>query len=408
MAKVAAEHYSVYPQGAVKPVWAYAFRPLFIILPVYMTLSILLWLGYFLGWITLPFINNALHWHIFELLFGMGSAGTLAFMLTAVPEMFPGAVPVVGKKLQRLIILWLLGRMSFWFMDFTGVYLTAMLNIALLCWLLVLVYQPILRDRNRRHISLLVALFSLLVLQIWYFAATVKFVDTDNLAILYLVVSFFMILILLVLQRVSIEVVNAFLQEDNYDEVYFSRPPRYNLAIFIIILFAVVEFLFPHNSVLGWLGLACGAAILNILNDFILDNKKILLEPMIALLISIYLLMALGYSLMGYDYLYDGWYGINHFRHFLTTGAFSMSFYLVMVIVSTVHTGRELSSNVWINIGGGLLILASILRSLIVFFPQYSQWLYSSSGILWLVPFLIYLWQYFRWLISVRLDGMAG
>jgi len=408
MAKVLTEHYSVYPSEKLKPVWAYAFRPMFILLPLYMSLSVLIWAAYFLGWINLAFLDNSLHWHIYELLFGVGSAGIVAFLLTAVPEMFPGAIPVVGKKLKGIIGLWLAGRLSFWLIDFSGVYLTGFLNIALLCWLVLIVYRPILCDPNRRHISLLFALLTLLSLQIGYFAIEANIVGGNSLSVLYLTISVYMVLILLVLRRVTMEVVNAFLRDEQSDEVYFSRPPRYNLAIFIILLFSLVEFFFPNNSVLGWLGLACGAAILGILNDFLLEDKSILLQPMVVLIVAIYVLMACGYFLLGFDYLYDGLYGINHFRHLLTAGAFSLSFYLVMIIVTTVHTGREFSSNRWINWGGGVLIAAACLRSLIAFYPHLNQPLYVLSALLWCLPFLIYLWQSYPYLVTKRVDGLPG
>ncbi len=37
------KHYGTYPKGKIPPLLAYAFRPIFILLPAYITLSILLW-----------------------------------------------------------------------------------------------------------------------------------------------------------------------------------------------------------------------------------------------------------------------------------------------------------------------------------------------------------------------------
>lgn len=408
MAKVAGAHYSVYPQEKVNPLWAYAFRPFFLLIPIYMGLSLCLWLGVFLGGISLPFVSNVLHLHIYELLFGIGSAGVVAFLLTAVPEMFPGSVPIIGKQLKTIVVLWIGGRIGFWGMELWGVYTTAILNITLLLVVLFYVYKPILGDKNRRHISLLVALLGLCLLQIGYFSTLAGIWKVDTTAVLYLTIGLYMVLILLVLRRVTIEVVNAFLSDDDFDEVYFSRPPRYNLTIFIILLFSFVEWFFPHNSVLGWLGLAAGAATLGILNDFILDDKRFWKQPLIQLIVAIYLFIASAYLLMGWDYLNDNIYAINHFRHLLTTGAFSLSFYLIMIIVSTVHTGREFQSDFWLNLGGGILILSALIRASIAFFPENAMVLYVLSGLLACLPFAIFLWRYGRRLITVRADGLPG
>ncbi|MGJ0457247.1 hypothetical protein NG782_11180 [Aliarcobacter cryaerophilus] len=54
-----------------------------------------------------------------------------------------------------------------------------------------------------------------------------------------------------------------------------------------MILYTAIEFLFPNNSVLAYLALACMASILGILNDFILKDNNILFKPFIIYLISI-------------------------------------------------------------------------------------------------------------------------
>ena len=159
---------------------------------------------------------------------------------------------------------------------------------------------------------------------------------------------------------------------------------------------------------MAWLGLAAGAAVLNTLNDYFLDEVNILFRSYIFPLWLILLLMAGGYGLMGYDYLIDGFYAINHFRHFLTTGVFGLSIYMVMVVVATIHTGRRLETNRWVDVGVGLILLATALRTLIPLFPEEAQTLYLNSSFFWGLAFILYLYRFYPWLSQPRADGLPG
>jgi uncharacterized protein involved in response to NO len=110
--------------------------------------------------------------------------------------------------------------------------------------------------------------------------------------------------------------------------------------------YTLIEFFYPQNPILAYLALASAASILNILNDFILKDNNILFKPFIIYLMSILILMALGYGFLGFDYLNDEINALNHFRHFLTSGTFGLVFYMVMIVISTIHTGRKIFTNI--------------------------------------------------------------
>ena len=85
----ATNHYAFYPKGDFPIYLAYGFRPIFLLLAPYIVLSIILWAFVFAGYINLP-IENTLNWHIYEMVFGVGTAMIVAFFLTGLPELFPG------------------------------------------------------------------------------------------------------------------------------------------------------------------------------------------------------------------------------------------------------------------------------------------------------------------------------
>ena len=401
------KHYGAYPEGNVPPVLAYAFRPIFILLPAYIALSILLWGLIWSGQITL-FGENMLAWHVYEMMFGVASAGIIGFILTAVPELYDDVKPVVGKTVLAITILWVSGRIAFWMIDFLGVYIVALTNLPLLIWITVLVAKPIFLDPLRRNISLAFTFIGIVLIQSWFFSSMAGWVETDFMKILNVALGAFMMLELLALRRINTEAINEWLEQHDIDDTFIARPPRYNIAILCVMLFTVVEFFVPNNPILGWLGLAAAAAILNTLNDFFIDEANIVFKSYILPLFLILVLMATGYGMMGFDYLNDDLYGINHFRHFLTTGVFGLSFFMVMVIVATIHTGRSLQPNRWINFSVVLIIVATLLRSLIPFAAEYSTWLYLSSSIVWAIPFIIYLILFYPYLSQPRADGLPG
>ena len=404
----ATNHYTHYPKGEFPPYLAYGFRPIFLLLAPYIVISIILWSLTFAGYISLPFMEDTLNWHMYEMIFGIGSAGIVAFFLTGAPELFPGTIPVVGKKLAFITLLWLAGRVGFWFIDYLGIYLVGFLNIALLVYITALVIKPLFADVTKRHISLGFSLVSLFFAQILFFASAGNLISFYAHSTMLLSLGLFMVLVLLAIRRVNMEAINEFLYHEGIDETFYARSPRYNLAIFCVTLYTLIEFFYPQNPILAYLALASAASILNILNDFILKDNNILFKPFIIYLMSILILMALGYGFLGFDYLNDEIFALNHFRHFLTSGVFGMVFYVVMIVISTVHTGRLLFTNIWLNIGFILIILSTFIRSFIPYYEEFTMIAYISSSILWAIPFIIYMKIFFPYLLNKRADGIPG
>ena len=404
----ATNHYLYYPdEKDIPPYLAYGFRPVFLLLAPYMIITMLLW-GLVWSWtINIPFMNDTLTWHVYEMLFGILTAGAMAFLTTGIPELFPGMVPFVGKRLKYIMILWVAGRVSFWFIDIVGVYLVAFLNLAMLGWLIWFAKDAVL-DKLQRHASLGYTLLVLLMIEAWFFASQAGLASTNSMSILKVALGAIVILILLALRRANMESINELMEDKGIDDIYISRPPKTNLAIFAVILFTIVEFLYPQNSALGWLGLAAGASILAITADYALKDEFILNQPFVIYLSSIFVMLSLGYALMGWDLLNPDIDAINHFRHFITSGAIGLSYMVVMIIIGTIHTGRHLTSNIYTHLMVGLIIVATLMRSLIPFFEDYMSELYLWSSIIWTIPFMIYIKVFFSFLMNPIADGIKG
>ncbi|WP_250654910.1 NnrS family protein [Alkalimarinus coralli] len=393
---------------------AYGFRPFFLLLSGYIVLTALLWGVHWGGFITLSFTGNIIEWHIYEMLFGLAGAGIAGFLLTALPEFFERTTPITDSPLMWAIILWAVGRLSFWMIDLLGPLIVSIVNLSFWLWLLFQVIKPVLSDPQKRHSALAFSIMLLTTIQVVFFISKIGSlrlltgVTADSIAVLKLAVGAFMILILSVLQRVNTGVINSLLEQHEINELFISRPPRYYLAIFTLLLFTTAEFLIPENHILAWLAFAVSAAILNILNDFFIKDVRLFTIPLVWPLASILLLMAFGYGFMAVNYLDDSFYGINHFRHILTTGALGLAYIMIMTIVSTVHTGRILQASKWLNVTVIFIIIASVLRSSIAFLPHYAPLLYASSSFLWAGAFVVYLVRFYSILMNPRVDGLPG
>ena len=404
----ATNHYLYYPDEKGVPAFlAYGFRPVFLLLAPYMILSMILWGLVWSGTVQISFMNDTLTWHIYEMLFGILTAGTMAFLTTGLPELFPGMIPFIGKRLAAIMILWVAGRVSFWTIDITGVWLTASLNLSMLLWIIWFAKDAVL-DKLQRHASLGYTLVVIFAIEVWFFASKLGYATTNGIEILKVALGAIVILVLLALRRVNMESVNELMEDENIDDVYIARPPLTNVAIFTIVLFTIGEFFYPNNPALGWVALATGAAIIGITADYILEEKFILNQPHVLYLASIFILFGIGYGLIGWDLLNPNIYGVNHFRHFITTGGLGMSYVMVMMIISYVHTGRKLQVNIYTHMMVGFVILATFMRGLIPFFEEYMAELYLWSSVVFVLPFVIYMKVFFGFLVKPRADGIKG
>ncbi|KAB7891842.1 NnrS family protein [Poseidonibacter ostreae] len=404
----ATNHYLYYPdEKNIPPYLAYGFRPVFLLLAPYMVISMILWGLVWSGVLSIPFMNDTLTWHIYEMLFGILTAGVMAFLTTGIPELFPGMVPFVGRRLKIIVVLWILSRISFWTIDITGIYLAAILNIGMLVWLLWFAKEAVL-DPLQRHASLGYSLIVILAIEVWFFSSMLGFASTNGLSILTVAIGAIVILVLLALRRVNMEAVNELMEDKGIDDIYISRPPLTNLAIFCVAIFTIVEFLYPQNSALGWIGLATAASILALTSDYILKDKFILNQGYVIYLALIPILLSIGYALMGWDLLNDDFYAINHFRHFITSGGIGLSYLVIMMIIGYIHSGRHLTVNIYTNMMVFLIVLATCMRSLIPFFENYTHEMYLYSSILWAIPFAIYMKVFYSFLLNPRADGIKG
>ena len=136
-------------------IFAYGFRPFFLLAGLHAALSLLAWVGVLQGWIDAPagWPPATLHGH--EMIFGFASAALAGFLLTAVPG-WTKAGPLRGWRLALLVLLWLVGRIAAAAGADPALY--AALDLAFLPGLFACVAPGILRASAKRNAVVLVML----------------------------------------------------------------------------------------------------------------------------------------------------------------------------------------------------------------------------------------------------------
>jgi uncharacterized protein involved in response to NO len=146
---------------------SYGFRPFFLCGALFAALAIALWLPQFFGELSLPNVFAPPVWHAHEMLFGFVPAIVTGFLLTAVPN-WTGRLPLQGRPLLALLLVWLAGRIAIAASGAIGWAPTLALDGAYLLVLALVIAREIVAGKNWRNLKVLVIVALL-------FAANVAF-----------------------------------------------------------------------------------------------------------------------------------------------------------------------------------------------------------------------------------------
>lgn len=140
---------------------SYGFRPFFLLGAVYAGFAVLAWLPIFHGELQLRTAFGAIDWHVHEMLYGYLPAVVTGFLLTAIPN-WTGRLPIQGRPLLVLVVVWLAGRFAVTVSAQLGWLTTAVIDVAFLALLIAAVAREILAGKNWGNLKV-VGLVSLLL-----------------------------------------------------------------------------------------------------------------------------------------------------------------------------------------------------------------------------------------------------
>jgi uncharacterized protein involved in response to NO len=134
---------------------SFGFRPFFLAGALWAIVAIGLWLPMLAGVLDLPTAFTLLQWHTHELIYVYVPAIVSGFVLTAVPN-WTGRLPVAGRRLLLLFLVWLAGRTAVLTSAIIGPLTAACIDIAYLAVLAAIVAHELIAGNNPRNLKVLV------------------------------------------------------------------------------------------------------------------------------------------------------------------------------------------------------------------------------------------------------------
>src|SRR6476646_3905294 len=142
-------------------VLSYGFRPFFLLGAIYAGLAILVGLPVFHGELVLHSAFAPRDWHVHEMLFGYLPAVMTGFLFTAIPN-WTGRLPIQGRPLLALVIVWVAGRLGVTFSAETGWLAAMLIDASFLLLVAAAAAREIMAGRNWKNLNVVMLVVVLL------------------------------------------------------------------------------------------------------------------------------------------------------------------------------------------------------------------------------------------------------
>jgi len=387
--------------------FSYGFRPFFLGASLYAMIATFPWFAYLFDedsifYLILKTSDFPMIWHSHEMLYGFVSASIAGFLLTAIPN-WTGCKPIANTKLIIVFTIWLLGRISFWTMEFIPIfYHVDLLFFPVLSFMIGSVLIKAGKLKNLAFLVILMALF-LCNLTIHYGISTSNY-DISHIGImvtLYLI----SIMIAIIGGRIIPNFSRMTLKKDQRKQNIRSVKLLDISSILTILLVAIFEIIQLDGLIVGILSLAIFS--LHIIRLFLWQGWKVYYSPILWILHVGYLFLPIGFLLKGL-----GEFSVVDsiiYIHILTIGMIGVMIIGVMSRVALGHTGRKLSVSK-ITIASYICIILSVFFRAIIPIGDIVDYDLAQkiSATLWLLSFTLFAIVYVPILIMPRVDGKKG
>lgn len=362
-------------------VFSYGFRPFFLLAAVWAAVAMLVWLMWLAGLVALSSRWGPVDWHVHGLVFGFLPAVIAGFLLTAVPN-WTGRLPVVGRPLAGLVLVWLLGRGATFWPDALPPFLTAVLDMAFLALLAGLIAREIVAGRNWRNLKVLVPLGLLLLAQGLFHWEAAQGSAAQGMGMrLGLAAAVF--LIALIGGRIVPSFTRNWLARRGPGALPagFTRFDAATLVATGAALLAWVAAPFAPST--GALAVLAGMLLALRMTRW--QGWRCTTEPLVLILHLAYAFVPLGLVLLGASVFWPWAVPQAAALHGWTAGAVGVMTLAVMTRASLGHTGQALTASPGTTLIYGLILVAALARVLAGFWPV--EGLMHASALAWVLAF---------------------
>ena len=380
---------------------SYGFRPFFLGAGLYAVLAMGLWIGALTeGWEIGGTAYGPLNWHAHEMVFGYTTAALAGFMLTAIPN-WTGRLPVSGRPLLALVLLWLAGRLAMLFPEALGVYPAAVVEAAFVPALAAIAGQEIISGRNWKNLKILIALTALGAVNIAFH--TLVLTGGDPQYMFRAGISALVVLIALVGGRIVPSFTRNWLSKAGSSRVPAPFDSLDKAAVAILIAAVAAWTVFPQTVPTAIL--ATAAAVLQLWRLLRWRGHATVEEPLVAVLHVAYLFVPIGMAGVALAAL--GWLHAPSALHLLTVGAIGNMTMAVMTRATLGHTGRRLTASAWTSLAYLLVLVAAVVRPFAELLPEYYHTILGVSAGAWIAAFGVFSVEYGRMLVMPRVGARA-
>ncbi|PTM42104.1 NnrS family protein [Bosea sp. 124] len=379
---------------------SYGFRPLFLLAGLAAGLTILIWLPFVAGMLSLPTAFHPIDWHVHEMLLGYQAAAIGGFLLTAIPN-WTGRLPVQGTPVLVLAVAWLAGRVAVAASAWIGWQLAMVIDASFMTLLAAAATREIVAGRNWRNLKVVVLIGLLLAANLAFHLEAALVGSADHAR------RFAIAVVLLLVSLVAGRIVPSFTRNWLAPRGPGRLPAPfggYDKAVLAASALALCLWVaLPSAAASGTLLLVCG--LLHAVRLGRWAGERTWCNPLLAVLHVGYLFVPVGFLLTGAASF--GMVAPGAGLHAWTAGAFGIMTLAVMSRASLGHTGRPLVATLATQICYGLAVVGTVARVCSAL-GHGAGMLLDVAGLSWSLAFLGFAIIYWPVLTGERAGTRSG
>jgi uncharacterized protein involved in response to NO len=360
---------------------SYGFRPFFLLGSVYAGLIVLAWLPLFYGEFELPATFGPIDWHVHEALYGFLPAVVTGFLLTAIPN-WTGRLPIRGRPLLALVVVWLAGRVAVTFSAVIGWLPAAIIDVSFLALVMAAAAREIVAGSNWRNLKI-VGMVALLCVGNIAFHIEAHLNSTAEYGV-RIGIAAMVLLIAVIGGRIIPSFTRNWLVRENPGRL---PAPFERFDVIVIAISAVTLALWIAQLDERLTGAALAVAgVLHAVRLARWAGDRTWADRLVLILHVGYAFMPLGFLLMSAAAL--GMVAPGAGLHAWTVGAAGTMTLAVMSRASLGHTGNALVASSITQAVYGAIVLAAVARIGASLEPAWAGLLLSLSALFWVAAYL--------------------